>query len=423
MEKIIDGLLDFLNHSHSAFNAAYMLKTILLANEFIEISEKEDYKIKKGNNYFLVRNDNSVLAFKVPKKIVDYRFLISASHLDSPTLKIKMGKENISNGYHRVNVETYGGLIMSSWLDKPLGIAGRVIVKDGKELVSKIIDINKPLLIIPNLCIHFNREINEGYKYNPEVDLKPIISLGKEDNSILKAISDNLKVKEDSIISYDLETYNFTQSTLGGLNNEFLMSPRIDNLESAYLTLEGFLKSEDTGNIKVYVSFNSEEIGSGTLSGADSDLLKANLQRINNLLGYSYNEYLTAIAKSFLLSVDNGHAVHPNHPEVSDLNNLVYLNKGPIIKFNSNMAYLSDGASSSKIINICKENKIQFQIFYNKSDVRGGSTLGTISVSQIGIETCDIGLPQLAMHSSFEVGGAEDVDYMFNLMKSYYSQK
>ncbi len=287
---------------------------------------------------------------------------------------------------------------------------------------TKFIDIEKPLLIIPNVCIHFNREINNGFKYNEEIDLKPIISLDGEENSILKELSSYLNVEENKIVTYELNTYNFTKSYVGGLKDEFIMSPRIDNLESAYLSLRGFLESYND-NISVFAAFNNEEIGSGTYSGADGDFLKNTLKRISNLLGYSENEFFSAMARSFNLSIDNGHAVHPNHPELSDSNNFVYLNKGPIIKFNNNMAYMSDACTAAPIISLCKNNEIPFQIFYNKSDIRGGSTLGTLSNSQIGIRTCDIGCAQLAMHSSYETAGSKDAEYMYQLVKVYYSTK
>ena len=420
MNYILEGLLDFLNHTHSEFNAANNIREILKANGFIELDEKMNFSLEYGKNYFMIRNDSGVIAFKIPSEIKEYNFTIASSHLDSPCLKLKMEKDIFSNGYHKLNVEKYGGLILSSWLDKPLSLAGRVIIENNGELETKFIDIDKPLLIIPNVCIHFNREINNGFKYNEEIDLKPIISLGNEENSVLKAISSYLNIDLKNVVTYELNTYNLTKSYVGGLNDEFIMSPRIDNLESAYLSLRGFLESNNN-NISVFAAFNNEEIGSGTYSGADGDFLKNTLKRISNSLNFSENEFLSAIARSFNLSIDNGHAVHPNHPELSDSNSLAYLNKGPIIKFNSNMAYMSDASTSAIVISICKNNDIPYQIFYNKSDVRGGSTLGTLSNSQIGIRTCDIGCAQLAMHSSYETAGSEDAEYMYQLVKAIYN--
>ncbi len=422
MKKIVNNLLDFLNHNHSEFNAANNIREILKSNGFIELNEKEDFKVKKGANYFIVRNDSSVIAFKIPKKLNDFRYAITASHLDSPCLKLKMENDIVSNNYHKLNVEKYGGLILSTWLDRPLSLAGRIIVKDGNKLKTQFIDIEKPLMIIPNVCIHFNRNINDGFSYNPEIDLKPILSLGNNESSLMDFLSEYINVKKEDIITYELNTYNFTKSYVGGQHDEFIMSPRIDNLESVYLSLMAFIES-DNKDVSVFVAFNNEEIGSETYSGADCDLLKNTLKRISNSLGYNENEYFSSIANSFMLSIDNGHATHPNHPELSDSNNPVFLNKGPIIKFNSNMAYMSDGATSAEIINLCKNNNIPYQIFYNKSDVRGGSTLGTLSTSQLGIRTCDIGCAQLSMHSSYETAGSEDVEYMFDLIKAFYNSK
>ena len=422
MKKIVNNLLDFLNHNHSEFNAANNIREILKSNGFIELNEKEDFKIKKGANYFIVRNDSSVIAFKIPKKLNDFRYAITASHLDSPCLKLKMENDIVSNNYHKLNVEKYGGLILSTWLDRPLSLAGRIIVKDGNKLKTQFIDIEKPLMIIPNVCIHFNRNINDGFSYNPEIDLKPILSLGNNESSLMDFLSEYINVKKENIITYELNTYNFTKSYVGGQHDEFIMSPRIDNFESVYLSLMAFIES-DNKDVSVFVAFNNEEIGSETYSGADCDLLKNTLKRISNSLGYNENEYFSSIANSFMLSIDNGHATHPNHPELSDSNNPVFLNKGPIIKFNSNMAYMSDGATSAEIINLCKNNNIPYQIFYNKSDIRGGSTLGTLSTSQLGIRTCDIGCAQLSMHSSYETAGSEDVEYMFDLIKAFYNSK
>jgi len=422
MENLNKDLLDFLNHSHSEFNAINNIKKVLLINGFIELKEEELFSLKRGNNYFLVRNDSAIVAFKVPNGLSDYHFLISASHSDSPALKLKMCNDVISNNYHKLAVEVYGGLIRSTWLDKPLSVAGRVIIKEDDRLVSKIIDIDKDLLVIPNLCIHFSRKINEGIEYNPQIDLMPIVGNdSKYENSIKEAIKRELKIEEKAIISYDLYLYNREPATIGGLDDEFIMSGKIDNLENAFLTLEGFLESEIKGYIGVYCVFNNEEVGSNTISGADSDLLTSTLERINYSLKMSDEEYKVALRKSFILSVDNGHAVHPNHSEVSDPNNLVYLNKGLIIKLNSNMAYTSDAYSASLIKVLCENNKIPYQYFYNKSDVKGGSTLGAISLSHLSIASCDIGLPQLAMHSNYEVAGSKDTQAMFDLIRVFYS--
>jgi len=421
MENITKGLIDFLNKSHSEYNATNNIKTILLNEGFIELHESEDFNLKLGNNYFLIRNDNSVIAFKIANKLNDYHYLISASHSDSPSLKIKMCDDVVSNNYHKVAVEVYGGLIYSSYLDKPLSLAGRVVIKDENSLQSKIIDIDKNLMIIPNLCIHFNRDINKGSEYNPQTDLMPIISNNVElKNSVKTALIKELKISEKDIISYDLYLYNRDKATIGGLNDEFIMSPKIDNLESAYLSLLGFINANSENHISVYCLFDNEEVGSSTPSGADSNFLESTLKRINNSLKFKEDDYFKALAKSFILSIDNAHAVHPNHPEVSDPNNLVYLNKGIVIKFNSNMNYTSDSFSVSPIKMLCEKNNIPYQYFYNKSDVRGGSTLGAISATHLSITSLDIGLAQLAMHSNYEVAGAIDPDYMFRLVKVFY---
>lgn len=422
--KLEEELLSFLDYSHCEFLAIDYLKKLLNEAGYIELKECDNWNklIKEGGKYFVTRNLASLIAFKIPSTINDFHYQISAAHSDSPTLKLKQEDDIHSATFNKLSVETYGGLILSSWLDKPLSIAGRIMVKnDSGEIESRLIDINKDLMIIPNTCIHFNRSINDGYKYNPNVDMFPIISLSEEKNSIKLVVSKELGINEAQIYSYDLYLYNRTKPTIGGLNNEFLMSSKIDNLESSYLCIKGLIDSEENNVINLACVFNNEEVGSRTINGADSTFLSDVLNRIAMKFNKLDNQY-EALNKSFILSVDNAHAIHPNHPELSDNNSPVYLNKGVVIKQNSNQSYTTDALSLSVVKLLCEQNDIPYQLFYNRSDIRGGGTLGAISLSHVSIHSCDIGLSQLAMHSSYEVGGTVDILYMYNLMKNYYSK-
>ena len=418
--KTVNELLEFLNHSHSEYQAINNLKNLLIKNEFLELNEEVKWNLKEGKNYFVIKDYSSIIAFKIPKKIDTYHFQISAAHSDSPCFKLKNEDDIISCGYNKINCESYGGLILSSWLDKPLSIAGRVIVNNGNSIETKLVDIDKDLLIIPNTCIHFNGSLNNGYIYNKNIDMVPIISLGSEKNSIKKLLSKELNIKENEINSYDLYLYNRQLGVIGGENSEFIFSSKIDNLESSFLTMKGLINSKQNTSINVCAVFFNEETGSLTSNGADSTFLIDTLRRIN----YAFKkeeDLLPALAKSFILSVDNAHAIHPNHPELSDANSPVYLNKGIVIKNNSNMSYTTNAFTYSVVSKMCEKFSIPYQTFYNRNDIRGGSTLGAISSSHVSIYSCDIGLAQLAMHSSYEVAGADDVNIMFNFMKNYFS--
>lgn len=415
--EIINELVDFLNNSHCQYSAVKNAKEILLKEGFSELNESDNWELQKGKNYFVIRNMSSIIAFKIPKTKDILNFKFCASHTDSPALKIKEGKEIIENGYHKLEIESYGSLINSTWLDKPLSVSGRIVIKNEGLIESRIIDIDRDLMIIPNVCIHYNREINSGYAYSYSGDLSPIYSLGDSEITFKSYLAKYLNVDENQLLSYDLYLYNRQKATLGGLNNELLMSPKIDNLESLFISLHAFCNSFSVNSINVFASFDSEEIGSSSSNGADSTFMTDVVNRICISLDI-YKEMI--LPRSALLSIDNAHATHPNHPEYSDKNNPTYMNKGVVIKVNANMSYTSDGLSVSLIKELTNNTKIPIQVLYNNSDVRGGSTLGKISFSHLSVLSCDIGLAQLAMHSNYEVAGTKDVDYMNNLVKNFY---
>ena len=422
--QLNDELIAFLNESHNEYLAANLIRKILSKSCFKEIKENEAWNLKENSKYFFLRNGNSLVAFVTPYRLnkSDFYYKIISSHLDSPALKLKENPAVCTNFYEKWKVEVYGGLINSTYVDRPLGLAGRLIVKTKNGLETRIVDTKKAVSIIPNVAIHQNRNINNGFIYNPQVDLLPLAGVDGKAHYFDEIISSFLKDDEE-IVSYDLYLYNFDRAQYVGFNDDLICGQKEDDLSSVFLSLKALVDSETNYNetgIKVAAFFNNEETGSLSFSGADSDLLKSTLRRIALSFNVKEGEYFAAIKKSFVLSADNGHAIHPNHPEMSDDKNLCILNKGILLKFNSNMAYTSDAFTSAFVKTLCKENNIPYQVFFNRSDVRGGSTLGNISISQESILTADIGMPQLAMHSSFETIGSEDTKHMFDLMSCFY---
>ena len=419
-ENINKLLLDLFNNSYNEYFAISNIKKLLDENGFICLLENEKYEISLGKSYYILRDGSSIIAFKVPEKLDELYFKIVASHSDSPVLKIKENPTVIENGYNKLKVEKYGGMIVSSWLDKPLGIAGRVCYKNGNAITTRL--VNFPTnLIIPNVAIHQNRDINNGFIYNPQIDLLPILGLGN--NDLFKELLDSTKNNGEEILSYDLSLYNKEKAVLGGINNEFIYSPKEDNLVSAYISILSLISSISYDGISLGVVFNNEEVGSSSLNGADSDFLATNLKRISKSLGFSNDELSRALVKSYLVSLDNAHAIHPNHPEMSDNKNNCLINEGVVIKHNSNMLYTSEAISTAIIKLIANKENISLQTFFNRADARGGSTLGNISLTHVSIRSVDLGIPQLAMHSNYEVMGSKDTINAYKLLKALFNSK
>ena len=419
-ENINKLLLDLFNNSYNEYFAISNIKKLLDENGFICLLENEKYEISLGKSYYILRDGSSIIAFKVPEKLDELYFKIVASHSDSPVLKIKENPTVIENGYNKLKVEKYGGMIVSSWLDKPLGIAGRVCYKNGNDITTRL--VNFPTnLIIPNVAIHQNRDINNGFIYNPQIDLLPILGLGN--NDLFKELLDSTRNNEEEILSYDLSLYNKEKAVLGGINNEFIYSPKEDNLVSAYISILSLISSISYDGISLGVVFNNEEVGSSSLNGADSDFLATNLKRIGKSLGFSNDELSRALVKSYLVSLDNAHAIHPNHPEMSDNKNNCLINEGVVIKHNSNMLYTSEAISTAIIKLIASKENISLQTFFNRADARGGSTLGNISLTHVSIRSVDLGIPQLAMHSNYEVMGSKDTINAYKLLKALFNSK
>ena len=339
-----------------------------------------------------------------------------ASHSDSPTFKIKENPEiTVEKAYVKLNVEKYGGMLMSPWFDRPLSVAGRVVVSENGEIKEKLVDIDRDLLMIPSLAIHMNREVNSGYAYNPQKDLLPLYGTAGTEETFGKTIAEAAGVREEDILSHDLFLYSRTRGAVWGAEKEFVSAGRLDDLQCAFASMEGLLSGEKKKSIAVHCVMDNEEVGSGTKQGAASTFLKDTLLRINSGLGRTYEEYLMSLADSFMISADNAHALHPNYTDMTDPVNRPLLNKGIVIKYNANQKYCTDAVSAARFKDICTRAEVPFQTFVNRSDMAGGSTLGNISNTQVPVNTVDIGLPQLAMHSPYETAGVKDT---YSLIKA-----
>ena len=349
----------------------------------------------------------------MPKK--DFgAFMICASHTDSPSFKLKPDFEINADGCIKLSVEGYGGMIMSSWLDRPLSISGRIVTAKNGKIETKLVNIDRDLLVIPSLAIHMSRDINKGYEFNIRRDMCPIAS--DKNGRIEDIIAENVGVDKEEILGFDLSLYNRMQGTVLGADGEYFSAPRIDDLQCMYSTLEGFLNSESDDNVTVFAAFDNEEVGSGTKQGAKSSFLRDVLERICN----NSETYKRAVAQSFMLSCDNAHAVHPNFADKSDGTNRVYMNGGIVIKYNANQRYTTDAVSEAVVKYVCKNAGVPYQMYANRSDIPGGSTLGNLSNEKVSLNTADIGLAQLAMHSSYETAGSRDTEYMVKMIKEFY---
>lgn len=410
-----EKLLTFIRKSPTAFHAVDTMKNILAEQGFQELSEKDYWKLVPGGQYMVTRNNSALIAFSIPEN-APQRFHIMASHSDSPTFKIKENPEiTVEKAYVKLNVEKYGGMLMSPWFDRPLSVAGRVVVSENGEIKEKLVDIDRDLLMIPSLAIHMNREVNSGYAYNPQKDLLPLYGTAGTEETFGKTIAEAAGVREEDILSHDLFLYSRTRGAVWGAEKEFVSAGRLDDLQCAFASMEGLLSGEKKKSIAVHCVMDNEEVGSGTKQGAASTFLKDTLLRINSGLGRTYEEYLMSLADSFMISADNAHALHPNYTDMTDPVNRPLLNKGIVIKYNANQKYCTDAVSAARFKDICTRAEVPFQSFVNRSDMAGGSTLGNISNTQVPVNTVDIGLPQLAMHSPYETAGVKDT---YSLIKA-----
>lgn len=407
------NLIKFINDSTDAYHTVYTITQKLKSQGFIELCECEKWDIKSGGKYYVVRNQSSIIAFKMPEKEFD-GFMICASHTDSPNFKLKPNFECEARGAIKLSIEGYGSMIMSTWLDRPLSVSGRVAVQEGGKVKTHLVKIGRDLFVIPSLAIHLDRKINNGYEFNIKNDMCPIA--GEKSGRLTEIIANEIGVSKDEILGFDLSLYNRMSGSVLGTDNEYFSAPRIDDLQCVYASLEGFLNSNSENNVTVFASFDNEEVGSGTKQGAGSTFLRDTLERVCS----DDEKYKMAVAKSFMLSCDNAHAVHPNHFDKADGENHVYINGGVVIKYNANQRYTTDAFSEAVVKHICKKADVPYQMYANRSDIPGGSTLGNISNEKVSLNTADIGLAQLAMHSAYETAGGRDTKYMVKMLEEFY---
>ena len=414
MANRIKDLMNYLDASRSVFHAVEGLKNILENAGYTRLQEGGKWALIPGGKYYMTRGGAAIMAFRIPEG-KPAGFMMSASHADRPTFKVKENGE-LTGKYTRLAVERYGGMLMSTWLDRPLSIAGRVLVETDKGMETKLLDIDRDLLLIPNVAIHMNRKANEGYAWNPAVDLLPLMG-GADAKGKLNALLE--AQAGGKLLGHDLYLYIRQKASVWGLEEEFLSSAALDDLECAYCCTRGFLDAEETESVPVLCVFDSEEVGSSSVQGAASDLLENLLARICKACDWDLAEMLP---NSFMVSADNAHAVHPNHPEFADATNAPVVNGGVVLKFNANQRYCTDGVSGAIFRKTCEKVNVPVQSYYNRADLPGGSTLGNISLCHVSVPTADIGLPQLAMHSSFETAGVKDAEYLMDAMAAYYGQ-
>lgn len=434
-------MLDFIEKSPTCFHAVDNLKKMLKEQGFQQLDERENWETESGRGYYVTRNDSSLIAFRIPEgagKGLESRnvkgFHISASHSDSPTFKIKESPEmKAEKFYVKLNTEKYGGMILSTWLDRALSVAGRVAVKGENGPETRLVNIDRDLLVIPNVAIHLNRE-TKNEEYNPQVDMLPLYAFCEEEQGeqgeqkeqegglFMRRIAQEAGVKPEDILGHDLFLYPREKGRLLGERGEFVLSPRLDDLQCVFASAKAFLCSEPKEYINVCAVFDNEEVGSGTKQGANSTFLEDTLWRIGEAMELKRSEMLRLIAGSFLISADNAHGVHPNHPEKNDPTNRPFLNGGIVIKYHGSQKYATDALSGAVMKSICLKAEVPYQTYANRSDIGGGSTLGNISTAHVSVSSVDIGLPQLAMHSAVETGGVKDTKYAVDAFRVFFEE-
>ncbi len=418
-DDISRDLIHFIAKSPSTFHAVRGIKAALLYAGFTEIREEDTWQIEKGGKYVVTRNGSALMAFTVPQEGAE-AFHITASHCDSPTFKIKEDPEIADGPYVKLNVEGYGGMIMSTWLDRPLSVAGRLLVTENGHLAEKLVAIDGTMLVIPSVAIHMDRSVNQHKEWKVQKDMLPLYGMTGAKTPFMDVIAAAAKVKAEDILAHDLILYSRVPGTIWGEEREFISSPKLDDLQCAFACFRGFTQGQKEKYISVYALFDNEEVGSATSQGAGSTFLANTLERLAHSLGYSYDETMAMIARSFMISADNAHSVHPNHPEYADPVNRPVINGGIVIKYSAAQKYATNAFSAAYFKKLCKDHDIPTQTFTNHSDNPGGSTLGNISNTVIAMPTVDIGLPQLAMHSSYETAGVKDTAYLVDAVTKFY---
>lgn len=423
--ELSDELMAFIDSNPTPYHVVETSKKMLEKAGFTELDRTANWKLKKSSAYYIIYSDTSLIAFKTPANLKNSAIAIIGAHTDSPNLRVKQGAEKSSNGYLQTPVEVYGGVLINSWVDRDLAIAGRVHFSKNNSIHKQLFFINRPIARVSQLSIHLNRDVNDkGLSLNSETEIVPDFGLSNDEENkdfLKKLLAKELKCKVEDIITYEVSFANCQKSCYGGFNEDFIHAPRIDNQAMCHAGLKAITESESANNFNFLALFDHEEVGSTSAIGADSNLLKNLIERIVASF-YSDSESLHQInARSFLISADMAHAVHSNFASKHG-GNRPELNKGVVFKFNSNQRYASNGVSVAKISALCKKNNIPFQIFYNRSDLPCGSTIGPISSSSLTFNAIDLGSPMLSMHSSRETCGSEDHPRIIKLFQCFYNQ-
>ena len=430
MNNYIESLLQFMDASVCNFLAVDTIKQMLSKNGYVEKRIEQPLQCKPGDKFFVTKNDSAIFAIKIGSRpISETGFKIITAHSDSPCFRIKPNPEMLSGDrLVRLNTEVYGGPILYTWFDRPLSLAGRVILRGESALkpVTRLLKIDEPILMIPHLAIHFNRSVNEGNALSKQKDMLPILTRISESLSanglLVNYIAKSLNVAVDDILDFDMFLYNTQPATLTGLNKEFVMSGRLDDLSMAHAAITAIIEATDDDATCISAIFDNEETGSGTKQGAHSPVLSNLLRRIAECQGVNYDGFCQAVGRSFMISADNAHAFHPNYAEKYDPTNHPALGGGPVIKINANCKYMTDAHSAAIFKSLCNEAGAPCQYFVNHSDVAGGSTLGNIFTGQLDIEGVDVGNPLLAMHSACETGSTDDHINMIRAFKQFFAQ-
>ena len=421
IEKEVQELLSFIDGNPTAYHTTASVRNILLKEGFSELLESRRWQLEPGGSYFVCRNGSSILAFRMGEQLENYSFNVAAAHTDSPCFRIKENAEiHMGRKYTKLNTEGYGGMIMSTWLDRPLSAAGRLIYEENGHLAEKLVAVDGTMLVIPSVAIHMDRSVNQGKKWNAQQDLLPLYGLSGGKTPFMSVIAASAGIKPEQILSHDLYLYSRVPGTVWGEEREFISSGKLDDLQCAFACFRGFTLGKKEKAISVYALFDNEEVGSSTSCGAGSTFLCNTLTRICSVLGMNYDETMAAIARSFMISADNAHSIHPNHPEYADPVNRPVINQGIVIKYHAQQHYATEAFSAAYFKKLCRDADIPVQTFTNRSDAPGGSTLGNISNTKVAVPTVDIGLPQLAMHSSYETAGVMDTDYLVRAAAKFY---
>lgn len=427
MSDYVNSLMRFLDASPVNFLAVDTLRSALDDSGFTELNPSDHWDLKPGDKHYIVKNGSALFAFIVGEGPAHTGFKIITAHSDSPGFRIKPRAEMLCEGIVKLNTEVYGGPILYTWFDRPLSIAGRVILRSEDPLhpEARTIFIQRPLLTIPHLAIHFNRAVNEGNPLSKQKDMLPVIGMINNkleaDNLLLNLIADEACVDPDRILDFDLSLYDTTKACLLGINDEFITSGRLDDLSMAHAALMALLESDDMSTTRVIGIFDNEETGSGTKQGAASPVLEHLLRRIVGARGGNEEDFFRAIDRSFMISADNAHGLHPNYPEKHDPTNHPKLGGGPVIKINANCKYMTDADSAAVFRAICEKAEVPYQYFVNRSDIAGGSTLGNILTSQIDLRGVDMGAAIWAMHSVRETASAADHVYTVTAFTQFFN--